>query len=298
MGEISLRKTLDDYKAVHMPYRNFSDRTRVEYQNDLESLITFLERSGIQSVGEISLANIETYVADLEQKGYTSLTRKRKVVAIRSFLSFLYQDGYIAANIAKKVIPPFTETSTPQFLTQAECERLRSQTLNDPRALAIIELILQTGMTLSELTRLTLSDLELSTENGEPPKLTGSIRVLGSRGKKDRIIPLNTKACTAIKNYLDARNNPGNESLFINRFGNALGERGVQKIVRKYLKKSGLERASVSTLRHTFGVHHAIHGTSAETIHEVMGHKDSRSTSIYFALAQKLMGKELENNAI
>ncbi len=95
MGEMALREALDEYKNVYMAYRNFADRTRVEYQNDLEGFIGFLNKSGIQHIKEIGVPIIERYIANLEQKGFASLTRKRKVVAIRSFLLFLYQDGYI-----------------------------------------------------------------------------------------------------------------------------------------------------------------------------------------------------------
>src|SRR5687768_17435057 len=104
MGEITIKKALFDYKTVYMPYRNFADRTRGEYLNDLEDFVDVLERAGIQNVRHLGLPVIERYVARLEQKGFASLTRKRKVVAIRSFLSFLYQEGYVETNIAQKVI--------------------------------------------------------------------------------------------------------------------------------------------------------------------------------------------------
>src|SRR5688572_20054664 len=104
MGTITLRKALDDYETVYMAYRNFAERTREEYQNDLEDLITFLEKSGIDDVKKFGIPIIERYIAHLEEKGFASLTRKRKVVVIRSFLSFLFQDGYIETDIAKKVI--------------------------------------------------------------------------------------------------------------------------------------------------------------------------------------------------
>src|SRR6266536_4340109 len=126
MGDIALTKAVDDYKTVYMPYRNFAERTRVEYLNDIEDLVEFLEKSGIDHVKEIGLPIIERYVAHLEQKGFASLTRKRKVVAIRSFLSFLYQDGYIDANIAKKIVLPFAESTMPYVLTQTVCDQIRN----------------------------------------------------------------------------------------------------------------------------------------------------------------------------
>src|SRR5687767_9013478 len=228
MGDITLKKALDDYKTVYMAYRNFAERTRVEYLNDLEDLVGFLEKSGINHVKEIGLPVIERYAASLEQRGFASVTRKRKIVVIRSFLSFLYQDGYIASNIAKSIVLPFTENTSPHVLTQAECDRLRKACADDPRDAAIFELLLQTGIKLSELTRLTLDDVEFDRKD------SGFIRVLGSRGKKERMIPLNTKACLALKNYMDRRKYAANRTLFLNRFGETLGERGVQKMLKTH----------------------------------------------------------------
>src|SRR3989337_4257763 len=92
-GEITLRKTLEEYKTVYMAYRNFAERTREEYLNDLEDLVEFLGRLGIDKGGKISLATIERYLAELERRGFAGATRKRKTVTIRSFLTFLYKDG-------------------------------------------------------------------------------------------------------------------------------------------------------------------------------------------------------------
>jgi site-specific recombinase XerD len=94
MGDITIRKAFDDYKSVYMPYRNFAPRTRIEYQHDLEDFVGFLEKSGIKHVRSIGVPVIERYVAHLEATGFANLTRKRKVVAIHSFLSVLYQDGF------------------------------------------------------------------------------------------------------------------------------------------------------------------------------------------------------------
>ena len=90
----------------------------------------------------------------------------------------------------------------------------------------------------------------------------------------------------------------GNSVFFLNRFGEPMGERGVQKMLRKYLKKAGIGRASIQTLRHTFGAHHLAKGTSLKTIQEVMGYKDGRSTSIYISLAQEVIKSELHEHAI
>ena len=104
MGDITLRKALDDYKTIYMPYRNFADRTRVEYQNDLEDLVEYLRKHGHYKVRDLKLAQIERYLAELERRGFAGATRKRKTVSIRSFLKFLYQDRYIDSNIGKQLI--------------------------------------------------------------------------------------------------------------------------------------------------------------------------------------------------
>ncbi|MBE0410420.1 MAG: site-specific integrase, partial [Anaerolineales bacterium] len=94
MGEMTLREALKEYKSVYMPYRNFAERTRVEYSNDLDDLIGYMERSGVYRVGGLKLPQIERYLAELERREFAGATRKRKTVTIRSFLKFLYQDGY------------------------------------------------------------------------------------------------------------------------------------------------------------------------------------------------------------
>lgn len=275
-----------------MPYRNFAERTRVEYQNDLRGFVEYLEKVGVNHVNAIGLPIIERYVAQLEQDAYASRTRKRKVVAIRSFLSFLYQEGYIDENLSKRVIVPFAESTIPHILTQSECNRIRNACAGNKRDRAILELFLQTAIKLSELTRLTLDDIEL----GE--RQNGFLRIRGRRGKEERVIPLNDKASTALNDYLDERKDAGNRTLFLNRWGEVLVNRGVQKILRKYLKRARVGNASINTLRHTFGAHHIAKGTDAKTVQDVMGLKDIRSASVYQTLAKEIISRKLQENAI
>jgi len=285
MGNITLREALDEYKNVYMAYRNFAERTRVEYQNDLENFIEFLGRSGIDQVKELGLPAIERYVAELERRGFAGLTRKRKVVTIRSFLTFMYQDGFIDTNIAKIIIVPFAESTTPNILTPTECDRLREACADSLRDKAIVELLLQTGIKLSELTRLTLNDIELE-RVGE--NASGFVRIVGGRGKKDRLIPFNLLSGIALKGYLNVRKNTGNHFIFLNRFGNPLGERGVQKMLKVRFAEAGISGAGVHTLRHTFGVFSVFMGKHLKTVRENLGLKDARSASVYASLARGL----------
>ncbi len=145
---------------------------------------------------------------------------------------------------------------------------------------------------------MTLNDIELETPEKTDWNNNGSVRILRGRAKKERIIPLNTYACIAIKSYLDERKDAGDSVLYLSRFGEPLGERGVQKMLKKYLKMAGIGRATIQTLRHTFGAQHTAKGTSPKTIQEVMGLKDARSTSIYQILAKEVISKELQEHAL
>jgi integrase/recombinase XerD len=298
MGDITLRKALDDYKIVYMASRNFAERTREEYLNDLEDLIQFLEQMGIREAKVISLPKLERYLAELDNRGIAGSTRKRKVAAIRSFLWYLFQDGYITTDIAKRLIPPFAEAKSPRYLTKPEYERLLEGSSQNPRDFALIQLLLQTGIKLSELIRLTVEDVELPPVSQSGARDIGYLHVSGGERQKTRILPLNHKSIGALREYLKYRSVTTTPALFINRLGLPLGARGVQKIVQKYRIKAGIKNANVHTLRNTFGVHHTAKGTSLKTITNVMGYKDIRSPAKYVSLAQELMKRELQDHAL
>jgi integrase/recombinase XerC len=298
MGGITLRKALDDYKIVYMPSRNFAQRTRVEYLNDLEDLIQVLEQLGLKEAKDIGLPHLERYLAELDNREIAGSTRKRKVVAIRSFLSYLYQDEYISINLAKRLIPPFAEIKTPRYLTKPEYERLLQAASHNPRDFAFIQLLLQTGIKLSELTQLTIKDAELPSDLEHAQNNTGYLHIRGSERQKRRVLSLNQKACLALAKYLKLRPLIDTLSLFTNRFGKPLGPRGVEKAIKKYLTQIGITDASVQTLRHTFGTHHAVKDTPLETIQATMGVRDPRSMTIYFSMARELRGKQLQQNSL
>jgi len=293
MGETTLRQALGEFQAVYMPLRNYAPRTRIEYINDLEDLMQFLEKAGIKRVGEVSLPDLERYQAELDNRGLTGSTRKRKTISIRTFFNFLHRSGYVHNNVSNRLIPPYSENTIPRVLTQTEYQRLISICSQNIRDHAVIELVLQTGIRLSELVRLNIYDIDLP-EGDE----LGIVRIICGGGRKSRNLPLNSKASQALANYLQIRPASPTSIFFVNRFGTPLGPRGVQKIVQKYMTKAGIRGASVQSLRHTFGVHHAVRGTSLRTIQEVMGFKDIRSTEIYVILAKQMMRKELEEHAL
>jgi Site-specific recombinase XerD len=157
-----LPEALQDYEDTHMAFRNMAPRTRVEYRRDLDDVVGFLETSsGIHDPGDVEMRHLEYYLADLDRRGLSGSSRRRKTAAIKSFFSFLEGHRYVANNVAARLRPPSREAREPRVLTEAEYRRLQDACRFNPRDQAIIELFLQTGMRLSELARLTVSDLNL-----------------------------------------------------------------------------------------------------------------------------------------
>ena len=297
MGETKLQQALEEFKNVFMPSRNFTERTRIEYQNDLEDLLTFWEGKGIINTREVSLNLVEYYQAELDSRGLAGSTRKRKTAVIRLFLAFLFRRGYITNDISKHLITPFANKPIPRILTQSEYQRLLKASIDNPRDTAILETFLQTGIRLSELVGLKIHDIELPEKDEAGEKVGGVMRIFKS-GRKDRIIPLNSKVCKALRAYLDILPASLNSALFLNRFGDPLGDRGVQKLVDKLMDQVGIKGASVHSLRHTFATHHLANGTKIKTLQEVMGHQDIRTTEIYLPLANKLIRREIEEHTL
>jgi site-specific recombinase XerD len=277
MGDMTLRSAVEEYKDIYMASRNFAPRTRVEYLHDVEDLIGFLVQLGLKEVTDIGLPQLERYLAELDRRGSAGSTRKRKVISIRSFLLYLYQNQYIRINLAKKLIPPFAEAGSPRYLSKIECERLLLACAHNPRDSALIQLILQTGIKLSEVTRLTTNNLELPFV----ASTVGYLHILGSRTTRERVIPLKLKTCKSLTAYLKEKNTTSNIALFTNRFGHPLSPRGVEKTVTKYMLKLGIKDANIQSLRHTFAVHNLASGMNLKTIQGLMGYCNNHTPAIY-----------------
>lgn len=127
---------------------------------------------------------------------------------------------------------------------------------------------------------------------------SGLVHVRGGKGRKDRTLPLNYKACKALRAYLKIRPRVEYDNLFISKFREPLGPRGVQEMVQEYLEEAGIQGASVHSLRHTFGTQHVAKGTSLRTVQEALGHKGLKTTSVYVSLAREVMNKEMQEHAL
>lgn len=294
----SLSDTLLLYETEYLAARNLAFRSRQEYLNDLKDLLSFLTGGqGITDPVKVTKQHLERYLAELDRRGFAGSTRRRKVASIRSFFSFLQDAGIIQLSPALKLIPPERERNEPRVLSEGEYKRLLEAVRGDIRDQAIIELILQTGLRLTEVARLHVNHVSLPSKISKEPGYVGSVTVLG-KGRKQRSVTLNYKACRAIKNYLAVRPDVTDSHLFISKFRNGLSARAIEHRVTKHLKEAGIPNASVHTLRHTFATHTIKRGTKLEVVRQALGHESLETTSIYVHLAREMMDKELQENAL
>lgn len=293
-----LSDALEDYAATHMAARNMAPRTRVEYRRDISDLLGFLEQDcHLGDPASVERSHLERYLAELDRRGLSGASRRRKAASIRSFFGFMEGHGYVVSNVASRLPTPEREVKERRVLTEVEYRRLQDACRFHPRDQAIIELFLQTGMRLSELSRLAVDDVNLPARVGRDKESVGSVRITG-KGRKERTVTLNWKACKALKSYQAVRPDSSGSALFLSKFREPLGPRAVQDLVRKYLREAAIANATVHTLRHTFGTHQVKKGTNLRVVQEAMGHADLKTTSVYVHLARDLMDEQLQANAL
>ncbi len=233
----TLQQAIELFARDGMPARNLAAHTRKNYRHDLTDLQQFLQRHGVTRIADISLRHLQAFQAAMDRRGYASSTRNRKTQSIRILFQFLHLHGITQTNLAAQLIPPPIQKTEPRFLTESEYRRLLRVCSHHARDAAMIELFLQTGMRLSELAKLTLSDIDIPKRITADPDNTGSVRVR-RKGGKTEYIPLNHKACKALASYLQVRIDAGYPALFLNKFKQPMSNRAIQLRVEKYLKEA------------------------------------------------------------
>ena len=271
------------YLAVE---RGLAQNTLDSYQRDLNNYTEFLTRSNIRDLNQTRRANIIAYLADLQRKGRATSTISRNLASLRSFYGFLIRDGLIDSDPTTNLESPKIEKRLPKVLTVQEVEALlEGPDLGDVCGLrdkAMLELLYATGIRVSELVALNLSDVNLN---------MGFLKCFG-KGSKERIIPLGTMALTNVSDYvMRARvkllRNQEEESLFLNHHGQRLSRQGFWKIIKKYATSATIEKEiTPHTLRHYFATHLLENGADLRAVQEMLGHADISTTQIYTHLTK------------
>jgi integrase/recombinase XerC len=277
--------------------RNMSPETIRAYEKDLHQFLRYFAKDGAEPVNPVELTSLQIreYLAHLKEKNYEKTTVVRKLATIRSFYKCLLRKGYVATNPLADIATPKVEKKIPHFLGTDEVEKL----LNAPqgngfqpvRDRAILETLYSTGLRVSELTSLNVSDIDVTAE---------VIKARG-KGRRERLVPVGSFALQAIKRYIELRaqvpqiNEKDPDALFLNRFGDRLSSRSIRKIIDKYIKVTGLsEKTSPHTLRHSFATHLLNRGANIRMVQELLGHKHLSTTQIYTHITTDAMKEAYE----
>lgn len=220
-------------------------------------------------------------------------TINRRLQAVRKFYGFAMETGRMKGNPASQVqLVPNPESNPPRVLAPEEVNSLLQAVQEGRPSLvkrdyAIIQLLLQTGIKLGELTELRLTDVQLWGD-GEGVLLVGGGNPCGGDGNKCRQVPLNSLACAALRDYLRVR--PAlvrAENLFLSQDGSCISRRTVQRLIRVYTKAAGLEDVSAHVLRHTFAVSTLEDTEDLALVARLLGHRCLETTAKYLAVCDQ-----------
>lgn len=262
--------------------KNYSKNTIDSYRNNLYKYYNYMKEQN-KTLDTIHKKDIEKYLKHLSQNHLNTRTISHNISSIRSFYKFLVIHNhknnpieYIEIPKRKKTIPKVLSEEEIGILLdikETDCYSIRNK--------AMLELMYSTGLRVSELTSLTIYDIDLSED---------CVKVIG-KGSKERIIPIGDFAILAMKNYLKIRTSmlkkSSEDALFLNNHGKKMTRQGFFKIVKKIAQEKKIQTEfSPHTLRHSFASHLLKHGADLRSIQELLGHSDLSTTQIYTHIEQ------------
>lgn len=282
-----MEKQLENYTNYLSVEKGLAKNTLESYCRDLNKFIAYSKKRKKTSPKSIDREEISLFILELKKNGCATSSISRCVASIRSFFNFLLVEGYIEKNPAIELETPRIEKKLPRVLTTDEVEKLLSQPNpgehNGLRDRAMLELLYASGIRVSELVTLNITDFD--------PKV-GFLRCRG-KGMKERIVPIGSVAINYVNEYLHksrskllAKN--GEPSLFVNHHGRQMTRQGFWKILKKYVRKSNIQgEVTPHTLRHSFATHLIENGADLRSVQEMLGHSDISTTQIYTQITKR-----------
>ncbi len=259
----------------HLEDAGRAGATLVAYGKDIDQLVDFASKKGKSTANEIVLEDLQDFMTHFLEKGFTAKTISRKTNSVKTFFGFLKEKDFIDTNVSEYLKHPKIKVSEPRILSQMEYRALRDVTRNDLRSYALIEVFLQTGLSIAEVAGMELSHLHMDSDNPY-------IYIPARDSKGERTVPMNEVAVRALKEYLEKdRFDKESDFVFITRTGNSLLVRNIRSTVNRYFTKAGVENATVNDLRHTFIAHNLKSGASVSYISKIVGHKRVSTTERY-----------------
>jgi len=273
-GACFMKKLIEQFLRHLELERGVSQHTLRAYKKDLKEFQEYADKEA----ADIEMIDVRGFVALQIKNGLLKTTAGRRLAAVRSFLKFLTREGYLKSNPAKLVTTPKAEQHLPRFLSVddvfALIEKPDTMGFINSRDRAILELLYSSGLRVAEAADLNLEDVNTK---------EGLVKVRG-KGKKERIVPIGSKAVEAIKTYMVEKIllKKKNKALFLNRSGTPLSDRGIRRIVVKYARLIGISgQVGPHTMRHTFASHLLQAGADLRVIQELLGHSSLSTTQKY-----------------
>lgn len=271
--------------------------TLAEYRRDLQTFLRHLlphphtptpdylpnlqtEHGPVNSLADVTPAHLSAYLVHLKhQHEYTTATMGRKIASLKSFFAWAARTYATPTNPAADLDVPTVQKQLPNDLSEPQIERLLAALTGDDwltlRDRCVVQLLLNTGLRVSELTKLDLAHLDLQRDE---------IRVHG-KGNRQRIIPLNRLAKRALLDWLDHRadlGEPNTNAIFLTRRSRKrVSTRAVQLLVEKYAQQANLKDVTPHTLRHTFATRLLTRGANLREVQDLLGHASVATTTIY-----------------
>jgi integrase/recombinase XerD len=264
--------------------KGLAANTLTAYDRDLRKFEAFAEKRSL-SLEAVSREHIVDFLGDLYNQGLDSHSVARYMASLRNFFRFGLAEGAITLDPMLNLESPKTRRRLPVYLRMEDVDRLLNQPdLSTPYGLrdhAILEVLYSTGLRVSELVNLKVSDLEMR---------MGCLRCIG-KGDKERLVPVGRKALAAVRAYIE-KSRPqllgrrgtvkASPWLFVNRFGNRLSRIAIWRLLTAYGRRAGIRaRLSPHKLRHSFATHLLERGADLRSVQLMLGHADISTTQIY-----------------
>ena len=272
--------------------KGYADNTIAAYRNDLTQFLRYLEQQDRQysAWAEVDKDTIINYVLNLKEREYTSSTVARKVAAIKSFFHYLMAEKVILDDPTATLDSPKVKKRLPKAISREDIERLltaaaEGTSAKSQRDRALLEMLYASGMRVTELVSLDVSDVNVA---------SGSVRVRGKKASsKERVIPIGDRALDALRIYLNKGRMqlvraPEERALFLNHRGQRLTRQGLWLIIKHYVDEVGIsEDVTPHTLRHSFAAHKLSQGKSLQDIQKLLGHANISTTQVYQHVGQE-----------
>lgn len=287
--EIELNKNIENYLNYLLYERKLSKNTYESYRYNLIKICKFFKD---EDITYLASDNIREFLYKSEEE---AKTKAHYLACLKSFYEYMQDINIIKVNPCENIKSPKLEKSLPKYLTIEEVDKLLDIDLYKPidyRNKAMLELLYATGMRISELLNLTLSNINIE---------DASVKVMG-KGSKERIIPMSDITIKYLEMYINEYrglilNDKVSDYLFVNYNGNRMSRQGFFKILKNLADKANIKcEISPHILRHSFATHLLNNGADLRVIQELLGHENISTTEIYSHISNEKIKDDYMNH--